>query len=132
MLSRPDLKQSIDQYNELFLQKKQLVHGVHEQVFTLAYVSHLPPSLQGHVDSKVREWQSADPSLVATGNGQPPLNSVMEYTIAAVPLCQSQWITAERRYAAKKDSTFRVGVHRRTRRGSMVKAVKPSMHHHKH
>ena len=48
VLSRPDLKQAIDQYNELCLQKKQLVCGVHEQVFTLAYVSHLPRTLQGN------------------------------------------------------------------------------------
>jgi hypothetical protein len=107
-LSRPDLKQAIDQYNELFLQKKQLVHGVHEQVFTLAYVSHLPHTLQGHVESKIREWQAANPRLVATGDGQPPLVTVTEYTTAAVPLCQSQWTANERRFAIKKDSSSRV------------------------
>ena len=108
VLSRPDLKQAIDQYNELFLQKKQLVHGVQEQVFTLAYVSHLPRTLQGHVESKIREWQAANPLQVAAGNGQPPLINVMEYTTAAVPLCQSQWIANDRRYAIKKDSSSRV------------------------
>ena len=109
VLSRADLKQAIDQYNELFLQKKQLVHGVHEQVFVLAYVSHLPRTLQGYVESKIREWQAANPLLVAAGNGQPPLITAIEYTTAAVPLCQTQWSSNERRYAAKKDSATRVG-----------------------
>jgi hypothetical protein len=108
VLSRADLKQAIDQYTELFLQKRQLVHGVLEQVFTLAYVSHLPRTLQGHVESKIREWQAAHPLLVAAGNGQPPLITVIEYTTAAVPLCQSQWISNDRRYAIKKDSSSRV------------------------
>jgi hypothetical protein len=108
VLSRADLKQAIDQYNELFLQKKQLVHGVHEQVFTLAYVSHLPRTLQGHVESKIREWQAANPQQVAVGNGQPPLISVIEYTVAAVPLCQTPWSSNERRFALKKDSSSRV------------------------
>src|SRR5260370_36923907 len=74
VLSRADLKQAIDQYTELFLQKKQLISGVQEQVYSLAYVSHLPRTLQGHVESKIREWQAEHPSLVAAGNGQPPLN----------------------------------------------------------
>jgi hypothetical protein len=108
VLGRADLKLAIDQYNELFLQKKQLVHGVHEQVFTLAYVSHLPSTLQGYVESKVREWQAANPLLVAAGNGQPPLIDVIQHTIAAVPLCKSQWAASERRYAIKKDSSTRV------------------------
>jgi hypothetical protein len=107
VLSRADLKTAIDQYTALFLQKKALVRGVQEQVFSIAYVSHLPKSLQGHVESKVREWQANHPDQVAVGNGQPPLNDIQQYTYAAVPLCQSQWNTSERRQAVKKDSTYR-------------------------
>lgn len=108
VIARSDLKQAIDQYNALFLQKKELVHGVHEQVFSLAYVSHLPRTLQGYVESKIREWQTANPLSVAVGDGQPPLNTVIEYTTAAIPLCQTQWFTSERRYAVKKDSPSRM------------------------
>jgi hypothetical protein len=107
VLGKNDLKQAIDQYTEIFLQKMELVHGVHNQVFALAYQAHLPRTLQGYVESKVREWQAANPDQVTAGNGQPPLNDIITYTTTAVPLCQSQWISNERRYAVKRSSTYR-------------------------
>src|SRR6201999_4176777 len=69
--------------------------------------SHLPRTLAGYVENKIREWQQAHPQLVAVGAGYPPLNTVMEYVTAAVPVCQTQWNVDERRYAVKKESSYR-------------------------
>jgi hypothetical protein len=107
VLSRPDLKQAIDQYTEIFLQKKQLISGVNEQTFSLLYQQHLPRTLFGYVENKVREWQANHPASVAANEGQPPLVEVIGYTNQAVPLCQSVWMATERRYATKKDSSNR-------------------------
>jgi hypothetical protein len=107
VLSRPDLKQAIDQYTEIFLQKKQLISGVNEQTFALLYQQHLPRTLFGYVENKVREWQASHPEAVARNEGQPMLVDIIAFTNQAIPLCQSVWSTTERRYATKKDSSTR-------------------------
>ena len=107
VLSRSDLKQAIDQYTEMFLQKKQLVNGVNEQTFALLYQQHLPRTLFGYVENKVREWQASHPANMANHEGQPPLVDVIDYTNQSIPLCQSVWFSTERRYATKKESSTR-------------------------
>jgi len=107
VLSRPDLKQAIDQYTEIFLQKKQLTTGVNEQTFALLYQQHLPRTLFGYVENKIREWQSTHPEAVARNEGQPQLVDIIGYTNQSIPLCQTVWSSTERRYATKKDSSNR-------------------------
>jgi hypothetical protein len=107
VLSRPDLKQAIDQYTEVFLQKKQLIQGVNDQTFALLYQQHLPRTLHGYVENKVREWQANHVVEVANNEGQPSLVDIIAFTNQAIPLCQSMWSTTERRAATKKDSFSR-------------------------
>ena len=107
VLSRPDLKMAIDQYTEMFLQKKQLINGVSDQTFALLYQQHLPRTLLGYVENKVREWQASHPAAMLTNEGQPTLVDIIAYTNQSVPLCQSVWISTERRYATKKESSNR-------------------------
>jgi hypothetical protein len=107
VLSRPDLKHAIDQYTEMFLQKKQLITGVNEQTFALLYQQHLPRTLYGYVENKIREWQASHPAAMAMNEGQPPLVDVISYTNQSIPLCQSVWTATERRSATKKDSFTR-------------------------
>jgi len=124
VLSRPDLKQAIDQYTEIFLQKKQLITGVNEQTFALLYQQHLPRTLFGYVENKIREWQAAHPNAVARSEGQPQLVDIIGYTNQSIPLCQSVWLATERRYATKKDSPNRTAslnaVHAVADSGDMV------------